>query len=84
MGDLNIQSNALRGDYMHSIIDRTITEIHNDIVSVFGPGAADAYITKDGQPYYTRDGLEVLESLTFDNKLSEYVRKMLFQAAYDQ
>ena len=84
MGDMNIQSNALRGEYKDNIITKVINEIHDDIVTVFGPGATDAYITKDGQPYYTRDGLEVLESLTFDNKLAEYIRKMVFQAAYDQ
>lgn len=84
MGDMSIQSNALRGEYKDNIITKVINEIHDDIVTVFGPGATDAYITKDGQPYYTRDGLEVLESLTFDNKLAEYIRKMIFQAAYDQ
>ena len=84
MGDFMMQSNAIRGEYKDQILDKTIKEIHDDIVTVFGPGAADAYITKDGQPYYTRDGLEVLGSLTFDNKLSEYVRKMIYQAAYDQ
>lgn len=84
MGDMNIQSNALRGEYKDNIITKVINEIHDDIMTVFGPGATDAYITKDGQPYYTRDGLEVLESLTFDNKLAEYIRKMIFQAAYDQ
>lgn len=84
MGDMSIQSNALRGEYKDNIITKVINEIHDDIVTVFGPGATDAYITKDGQPYYTRDGLEVLESLTFDNKLAEYIRKMVFQAAYDQ
>lgn len=84
MGDMSIQSNALRGEYKDNIITKVIDEIHDDIMTVFGPGATDAYITKDGQPYYTRDGLEVLESLTFDNKLAEYIRKMIFQAAYDQ
>lgn len=84
MGDMSIQSNALRGEYKDNIITKVINEIHDDIMTVFGPGATDAYITKDGQPYYTRDGLEVLESLTFDNKLAEYIRKMIFQAAYDQ
>ena len=84
LNSIMMQSNALRGDYKNEIVNKTIKEIHDDIVTVFGPGACDAYITKDGQPYYTRDGLEVLESLTFDNKLAEYIRKMIFQAAYDQ
>lgn len=81
---INIQSNAMRDSYMKEYVDRTINEIHQDIKTVFGPGATDAYLTKNGQPYYTRDGLEVLESLTFDNELSEYVRKIIFQAAYRQ
>lgn len=81
---INIQSNAMRGSFMREYVDRTIHEIHDDVLTVFGPGAADAYLTKNGQPYFTRDGLEVLESLTFDNVVSEYVRKILFQAAYRQ
>ena len=84
MGTFNIQSNAIRGSYRDQILGKTIQEIHDDVSTVFGPWARDAFITKDGQPYYTRDGLEVLESLTFDNRLSEYIRKMIYQAAYDQ
>lgn len=84
MSTFNLQSNAIRGDYRDQILNRTINEIHDDISTVFGPWAHDAFITKEGQPYYTRDGLEVLESLTFDNQLSEYIRKMIYQAAYDQ
>ena len=84
MSTFNLQSNAIRGDYRDQILNRTINEIHDDIATVFGPWAHDAFITKEGQPYYTRDGLEVLESLTFDNQLSEYIRKMIYQAAYDQ
>lgn len=81
---MNIQSNALRGQYMRDLVGKTINEIHDDVLTVFGPGATDAFITQDGQPYYTRDGLKVLESLTFSNKLSEYIRKIIYQAAARQ
>lgn len=81
---MDIQSNALRGEYMRDIVDTTIKEINNDIATVFGPGAVDAFITKDGNPYYTRDGMEVLKSLKFDNELSQYILKIIFQAAYRQ
>ena len=33
----NIQSNAYRGDFLRNCIDKTIDEIHDDIVTVFGP-----------------------------------------------
>ena len=81
---VQIQSNSLRGEYMHEIADRTINEIYADVSPMFGPGASDAVITKDGQPYYTRDGKEVMESLTFDNELANYVHHFLYQAAYHQ
>ena len=80
----NIQSSAYRGKFMRDYVNKTVQEILDDVSTVFGPGATDAYITKNGQPYYTRDGLELLESIKFDNPLSEYVRKILYQAAYHQ
>jgi hypothetical protein len=54
------------------------------MITVFGPGAQDAFITKDGQPYYTRDGKEVIQSLKFDNELSMYVLKIIYQAVFNQ
>lgn len=81
---VNIQSNMLRGDYMRGIVDRTITEIHDDLVTVFGPLATDAYLTRDGNPYYTRDGKETVRSMQFDNALSQYVLAILYQAINDQ
>lgn len=81
---MNIQSNMLRGPYMRDIVDRTINEIHDDMVTVFGPGAQDAYLTKNKQPYFTRDGKETIASMVFDNELSQYVLKMLFQAVNNQ
>lgn len=80
----NIQSNMLRGSYMRDIVDRTVKEIHDDVVTVFGPFATDAYLNKDGHPYYTRDGKETVQSMTFDNELSMYILKMIFQAISDQ
>lgn len=81
---INIQSNALRGDFMHEIVDRTIHDIHEDLVTVFGPSASEAFLTKEGHSYYTRDGLEVLESLRYSNTLSEYIKNIIYQASYDQ
>lgn len=81
---MNIQSNMLRGPYMRDIVDRTINEIHDDMVTVFGPNAQDAYLTKNKQPYFTRDGKETIASMVFDNELSQYVLKMLFQAVNNQ
>lgn len=80
----NIQSNSIRGDYMRDIVDRTISEVHDVMVTIFGPYATDAFIKKDGQPYYTRDGKEVISSMRFDNELSIYVLQMLYQAVYRQ
>lgn len=81
---VNIKSNMLRGTYMREIVDRTISEIHDDIVTVFGPFAADAYLMQGGNPYYTRDGKETVRSMQFDNALSQYVLTILFQAIADQ
>ena len=80
----NLQSNAVRGKYMRDIMDKTIDEIYSDMITVFGPGARDAFITKDGQPYYTRDGKEVIQSLKFDNELSMYILKIIYQAVFNQ
>ena len=80
----NLQSNAVRGKYMRDIMDKTIDEIYHDMITVFGPGARDAFITKDGQPYYTRDGKEVIQSLKFDNELAMYILKIIYQALYNQ
>lgn len=81
---INLASNAYRGDYMRAIVDKTIREIHDDMITVFGPGATDAYITKDGQPYYTRDGKEVISTLRFNNELANYVLKIMYQAVFNQ
>lgn len=79
-----IQSNSIRGEFMRSIVDTTIKEILADISCMFGPGATDAFITKDDQIYYTRDGKEVMESLMFDNELASKVHHIMYQAAYHQ
>jgi len=69
---------------LHDIANTTIREIQEDIVPMFGPGATDAFITNEGQPYYTRDGMEVMKSLIFDNELANYIHHIFFQAAYHQ
>lgn len=79
-----MQSNSLRSDFMKNIADATINEILEDIEGMFGPGATDAFITKNDQIYYTRDGKEVMESLMFDNELANYIHHILYQAAYHQ
>ena len=79
-----IDSAAVRGDYMRDIVDRTIIDIHDSISTVFGPYAADAYIHKNGQLYYTRDGKEVLASMNYDNVISNDVLKMIYQAVERQ
>lgn len=81
---INIQSNAIRGDYLYDIMDKTMKELHDDIVTVFGPYAKDAYLTQNGLPYYTRDGKETLRLTRFDNELSMYVLKILYQAVQQQ
>lgn len=75
----DIQSNSIRGDYMRSIVDKTINEIHDVMVTVFGPNAMDAYITRNQEPYFTRDGKEVISSLKFNNELSMYILKLIYQ-----
>ena len=79
-----IDSAAVRGDYMREIMDRTITDIHDSICTVFGPNAADAYIHKDGQLYYTRDGQEVLGTMKYDNVISNDILRMFYQAVERQ
>lgn len=79
-----IQSNSIRGSYKDSIVDRTMEEIHDAMRTVFGPYATDAWITKNGNPYYTRDGKEVFASIQTDNELSEYIRKVMYQAVENQ
>ena len=79
-----IDSAAVRGDYMRDIVDRTIVDIHDSISTVFGPYAVDAYIHKNGQLYYTRDGKEVLASMNYDNVISNDVLKMIYQAVERQ
>ena len=74
----NIQSNAYRGDFLRNCIDKTIDEIHDDIVTVFGPCAQDAFLTVNAQPYYTRDGKETLLTMQFDNELSMYEMKIMY------
>lgn len=81
---VQFQSNSLRGEFMRSIMDSAVKEIFEDIKPMFGPGATDAFIIKDGQTYYTRDGKEVMESLIFDNELALYVHHILYQAVYNQ
>lgn len=80
----NIQSNAYRGDFLRNCIDKTIDEIHDDIVTVFGPCAQDAFLTVNAQPYYTRDGKETLRTMKFDSELSMYVLKIMYQAVERQ
>ena len=80
----DIQSNSIRGDYMRSIMDKTIGEIHDIMETVFGPNAVDAYITRNQEPYFTRDGKEVIASLKFNNELSMYILKLIYQAVYNQ
>ncbi|MCM1295198.1 MAG: TCP-1/cpn60 chaperonin family protein [Muribaculaceae bacterium] len=79
-----MQSNSLRGEFMRNVVDTAVREILADIQCMFGPGASDAFITKNDQIYYTRDGKEVMESLMFDNELANKVHHILYQAAYHQ
>lgn len=81
---INMQSNCIRGDYMREIVDRVMREIHDDITTVFGPYATDAFVVKNNNPYYTRDGKEVIHSMRFDNELAMYVLTILYQAVYHQ
>lgn len=79
-----IQSTAIRNPYLRETISRTIDDIHDTVKTVFGPYATDAYIYKDDQQYYTRDGKEVLASINYDNDVARNVRNMLYQAVHRQ
>lgn len=79
-----IDSSAVRGEYMRNIVDRTVNDIHNTLATVFGPYGNDAYIHKNGQLYYTRDGKEVLASISYDNVISNDVLKLIYQAVERQ
>ena len=82
--NIQLQSNSIRGEFKDAIVDKTIKEIHDVITTVFGPYATDAYALKDtknyNKTYYTRDGKEVLKSLSFNNALANYVLSILNQA----
>ena len=82
--NIQLQSNSIRGEFKDAIVDKTIQEIHDVITTVFGPYATDAYALKDtasyNKTYYTRDGKEVLRSLSFNNALANYVLSILNQA----
>ena len=81
---VNFQSNSIRDGFLKGIIDRTINEILASVSSLLGPGATDAFIIKENQTYYTRDGKEVMESLIFDNEVANYIHHVLYQAVYNQ
>lgn len=81
---MDIQSNSIRGDVLKRTAVMTAQEIMQDIMPMFGPGASDAFVINEGTPYYTRDGMEVMKSLTFDNELARYIHHIFFQAAYHQ
>ena len=80
----NIDSSAIRGDYLKDIMDKTIGDIHDTMTTLYGPYAVDAYIFKDGRPYYTRDGMEVLSHMKYDVPIANSILTMLHQAAYNQ
>ena len=84
IGKVPFQSNSIRDGFLKGIIDRTIDEILASVSSLLGPGATDAFIIKENQTYYTRDGKEVMESLIFDNEVANYMHHVLYQAAYNQ
>lgn len=79
-----IQSNSMRGEFMHQFTDRAVQEILDVVEPMLGPGATDAFIVKNNAPYYTRDGKEVMESLRFDNELANYIHHILYQAVHRQ
>ena len=81
---VNFQSNSIRGELLKQVMDRTINEILASVSTLLGPGATDAYIIKENQAYYTRDGKEVCESMIFDNEIANYVHHILYQAVYNQ
>lgn len=81
---VQIQSNSIRGEYLDTIKDLTMNEILASASTLLGPGATDAFIDKDGQNYYTRDGKEYIESMIFDNEVANRVHHTLFQAVYNQ
>ena len=83
-----IQSNSIRGEFKDQIVDTTMKEIHAMIQTVFGPYATDAFIIKDNvsmnKTYYTRDGKEVLKSLSFNDPVANYIKSILYQAVERQ
>ncbi|MCM1531910.1 MAG: hypothetical protein NC114_06520 [Ruminococcus flavefaciens] len=82
--DMHVQSNSMRGKEVQDFVRRAVNEIIQDIAPAFGPGASDYFMSKDNGSYYTRDGKEIMESLTFDNELARQIHHILFQAAYRQ
>lgn len=79
-----VQSNSIRGEALQNFIGRVIDEILADISPAFGPAASDYFLMKDNVNYYTRDGMEIMESVKFDNALAKQIHLILFQASYNQ
>lgn len=83
--DVTACGNYLIGDNTISgVVSKAMADFHDIIVSVFGPYGNNAWITKDGNPYFTRDGKEVFTSLRTDNDLINYIQKILYQAVENQ
>lgn len=82
----NIKSTMVSGEYLDSLIDKTMDEIINLMSNVFGPKGTDLFINsgRDGNLYFTRDGREVFQSLSFDNPLSQQIRDLISQAVENQ
>lgn len=76
-----IQSNSMRGRDVQVLVKRVVDEMLKDLAPAFGPGASDYFMVKDGTNYYTRDGMEISETLTFDNELAKQIHNIMFQAA---
>ena len=82
--EMVVQSNSMRGRDVQDFVNRVIMEMLKDIAPAFGPGASDYFMMKNGANYYTRDGMEIMESLTFDNEFAKQIHHIMYQAAYRQ
>lgn len=76
-----IQSNSMRGHDVQRVVKRVVDEMLQDLAPAFGPGASDYFMISDGSIYYTRDGMEISKTLTFDNELAKQIHNIMFQAA---
>lgn len=78
-----IRSNVIKGEILSQTRRKTIEEIFDTLIGVFGPAANNALVNPNqglNAGYHTRDGKVVLDNIMFDNQLAVNFRQIMSQA----